>query len=231
MRQHFLIGSALAAGLLWSFPAQAHCDAADGPVATTAVQALDSRNVNLVFRYVPASAEEELTGAFEQALEVRDDSPEAKALADRYFMETAVRLHRAGEGAAYTGLRPAGTDFGPAIPAAEEALETGKPEALLQLMSEEVENGIRERFEEAHALSSAPQEPQTAAEVPAARERASAELGFIGYVEAIYLATKSGGHAEGGATDVHEAPEDHAQVDGAERGMQVASLASTLACE
>ena len=42
----------------------------------------------------------------------------AKTLADRYFMETAVRLHRLGEKAPYTGLKPAGTDFGPAIGAA-----------------------------------------------------------------------------------------------------------------
>ena len=40
-------------------------------------------------------------------------------------METVIRLHRAGEGAAYTGLKTAGADYGPAIPAAEYAVETG----------------------------------------------------------------------------------------------------------
>jgi hypothetical protein len=35
-----------------------------------------------------------------------------------------TRLHRPGEGAPYTGLKPAGQDFGPVIPAAEHAIES-----------------------------------------------------------------------------------------------------------
>jgi hypothetical protein len=229
--KQLLIGSTLVVSLLGPLPARAHCDAVGGPVATAAVRALDSNNVNLVLPYVPASAEGELTGAFTQALEVRDDSAEAKTLADRYFMETAVRLHRAGEGAPYTGLRPAGTDFGPAIPAAEEALETGKLEPLLHLLSEEVEKSIHERFEHAGALSSVPEEPQTAADVSAARERVSAELGFIGYVEGIYLATQDGGHAEVGAPAVHETPEEHSELSGAESRVDVAPIALSASCQ
>jgi hypothetical protein len=91
-----------------------------------------------------------------------------------------------------------------------------------------VENGIRDRFEEAHAHSSAPEEPQTAAEVPTARERASAELGFIGYVEAIFLATQGGIYAEGGAT---EATDEHAESDAAERPVEMAALSFSVACD
>lgn len=178
--------------------AEAHCDAVDGPVATAAVKALDSRNVNLVLPYAPATAEPELTTAFEQALAVRGKGPEAKALADRYFMETAVRLHRAGENAPYTGLQPAGIDFGPAIPAAEKALESGDPRPLIQLMSQEVGHEIAERFEKTQARHIGTQEPVTHEEVRTARGRVSAELAFIGFVEGIYLAANSGGHAEGG---------------------------------
>lgn len=192
----FLLGLAFA-----PMSAQAHCDAVDGPVAAAAVKALDTANVNLVLPYAPAQAEPELTAAFEQALAVRGKGPDAKALADRYFMETAVRLHRAGEGASYTGLQPAGTDFGPAIPAAEKALETGKTDDLTTLMSEQVTHGIADRFSDAVAHRSATKEPTAASEVEAARERASAELAFIGYVEGIYLATKGGNHAEGAAED------------------------------
>src|SRR5690606_34727128 len=179
--------------------AEAHCDAVDGPVATAAVKALDTRNVNLILPFAPAQAEPELSAAFEQALAVRGKGPDAKALADRYFMETAVRLHRAGEGAAYTGLQPAGTDFGPAIPAAEKALETGKTDELTTLMAEEVTHGIADRFKDAMAHRSATKERAAASDVAADRERVSAELGFIGYVEGIYLATKGGVHAEGAA--------------------------------
>ena len=190
----FLIGLALA-----PMSAQAHCDAVDGPVATAAVKALDTRNLNLILPFAPAQAEPELSAAFAQALAVRGKGPEAKTLADRYLMETAVRLHRAGEGAPYTGLQPAGTDFGPAIPAAEKALEMGNTDDLTALMSEHVAHGIADRVRDAVAHSSATKEPAAAADVASARERVSAELAFIGYVEAIYLATKGGAHAEGAA--------------------------------
>jgi uncharacterized protein DUF6448 len=195
----FLIGLALA-----PMSAQAHCDAVDGPVATAAVKALDTRNVNLILPFAPAQAEPELTAAFAQALAVRGKGPDAKALADRYFMETAVRLHRAGEGAPYTGLQPAGTDFGPAIPAAERALEAGNTDGLTPLMAEQVAHGIADRFRDAMAYHSATKEPITPTDVPSARERVSAELTFIGYVEGIYLATKGGVHAEGAEAPDHQ---------------------------
>jgi hypothetical protein len=187
----------LTGGLVFAPPsALAHCDAVDGPVAAAALKALETKNVNLILPYAPAEAEPELTAAFEQALIVRGKGAEAKALADRYFMETSVRLHRVGEGAPYTGLKPAGADFGPAIPAAEKALESGALEPLAKLISREVAHGIAERFEHAIAKKSATKEPKEGAGVPVARERVSAELGSIGYVEGIYQATKGGGHAE-----------------------------------
>jgi hypothetical protein len=176
--------------------AEAHCDAADGPVATAALSALDTRNVNLILPFAPARAEAELGAAFNQAVAVRGMGPDAKALADRYFMETAVRLHRAGEGAPYTGLQPAGTDFGPAIPAAEQALATGKTDALNLFLTEEVIHGVAGRFQEAMGRHSAGKEPATAADVAPARERVRAELAFIGYVEGIHQATKGGTHVE-----------------------------------
>jgi hypothetical protein len=56
---------------------------------------------------------------------VRGLGADVRELADHAFMETVIRLHRAGEGATYTGLKPAGIDYGPVIPAAEQAVETG----------------------------------------------------------------------------------------------------------
>ncbi|MCG5485501.1 MAG: hypothetical protein KK482_17475 [Sinorhizobium meliloti] len=183
--------------------ARAHCDAADGPVATAAVRALDTGNVNLILPFAPAPAEPELRALFDQALNVRKQGPDAKTLVDRYFMETAVRLHRAGEGAPYTGLKPAGTDFGPAIPAAEEALETGKPDALTALVTEEVSHGIAERYREAMAHQAGSREPTAQADVAKARDRVRAELAFIGYVEGIHLAAKGGMHVEAATTQEH----------------------------
>jgi Family of unknown function (DUF6448) len=192
-----LMVSALAGGFLFGAQsASAHCDSPDGPVATAALNALEAQNVNLVLPYAPASAETELSAAFDQAVAARASGPAAKAVADRYFVETAVRLHRAGEGAPYTGLQPAGTDFGPAIPAAERALEAGDTKALEALLAEEVRHAIQERFAEATAKRSASKEPQTHADVAAARERVSAEFAFIGLAEEIHLATEGTGHTE-----------------------------------
>jgi hypothetical protein len=95
MKASLTVVTVLAVFLLAALGVEAHCDAEDGPVAMAARKALETKNVNLVFPYVPAEFEVELTAAFQQALGVRDEGPEARALADRYFMETAVRLHRA----------------------------------------------------------------------------------------------------------------------------------------
>jgi Family of unknown function (DUF6448) len=48
----------------------------------------------------------------------------SREVADRYFFETVVRVHRAAEGASFTGLKPAGLDVGPIIPVAERAIES-----------------------------------------------------------------------------------------------------------
>lgn len=182
--------------VLGPFAASAHCDSVDGPVATAALKALETKNVNLILPYAPAEAEAEITAAFEQALVVRAKGAEAKLLADRYFMETAVRLHRAGENAPYTGLKAAGRDFGPAIPAAEKALASGKVEPLLELLRHHVDHGITEHFEHARHKMEASKAPASKAEVSAARERVSAELGFVGYIEGLFQATEGGHHAE-----------------------------------
>jgi len=196
MKTSLTVAAVLAVFLLASLSAEAHCDAEDGPVAMAARKALETKNVNLVSPYAPAEFELELTAAFQQALVVRDKGPEARTLADRYFMETAVRLHRAGEKAPYMGLKPAGTNFGPAIRAAEKTLESGTPDALIKLLSEELTHEIATRLGHTLSKKAATKEPTTKADVQAARERVSAELGFIGYVEGVHLAITGGGHAE-----------------------------------
>ena len=181
-----LAASVLAAGLLFgSQSAQAHCDSIDGPVAKAALAALDTGNVNLALPYAPATVESEIKTAFAQSLKVRVLGPEAKTLADRAFIETTVRLHRAGEGAAYSGLKPAGIDYGPAIPAAERAIETGNLAQVKALLVEEVEHGLHVRLAHVLEAQKGVKEPKTTKDVPAARELISAELGFVTYVEGL----------------------------------------------
>ena len=201
MTQTILIAALLTMLTLIPLAAEAHCDTLDGPVATAALSALESGNVYAVLPYVAADGEREVVAAFEQAREVRTKGPAAKALAERYFVETAIRVHRAGEKAPYTGVKPAGTDFGPAIPAAEQALAVGTPDAVLALISREASHGVTHRLETAAALRRVPRVPTTAAEVAAARNRVQAELHFIEYVESLYRAAVPASHSapHGGA--------------------------------
>lgn len=129
--------------------AAAHCDGMDGPVVKAAQRALATGDVNLVLIWVRKSDEAEIRDAFTRTLAVRKVNREARDLADRYFFETLVRVHRAGEGAPYTGLKPAGRDLGPAIPLADKALATGELEPLIQLITAETRAGLAARFDQA----------------------------------------------------------------------------------
>ena len=181
-----LVALALAAGLgFGTTSALAHCDSVDGPVAKAVQKALETGNVNPVLAYAPAAAEAEIRAAFEQSRKVRTLSAEARGLADRAFLETAIRLHRAGEGAPYTGLKPAGIDYGPVVPAAERAVETGDLAELKAVLAEEIDHALRERLAHMRDARKAPAEPTTAGEVAATRERVSAELGFVTFAETI----------------------------------------------
>jgi len=104
--------------------AEAHCDALDGPVVSAARSALESGDSNPVVIWVEESEEAGIRAALARARAVRILSPEAKELADTWFFETIVRVHRAGEGEPFTGLRPAG-QVEPAIAAADRAVATG----------------------------------------------------------------------------------------------------------
>jgi hypothetical protein len=177
-----------AAALFWiaaATPAQAHCDGLDGPVATAAQRAIETGNVNLALPYAPAEAEAEIIARFDEARRVRAGGRQARSLADRSFVETVVRLHRVGEGASYTGLRPAGLDYGPMIPAAESAIVRGDLASVRALLLEEIDRGLQERLAHVAELRRVSLEPASHDGVAAARARASAELEFIGYAESL----------------------------------------------
>lgn len=181
-------------------PATAHCDGLDGPVVTLARKALDTGNVNLVLPWVPKDGEPEIRRAFEHTLPVRKLGPEAKSLADTFFFETLVRVHRASEGAPYTGLKPAGLDLGPAIPAADKALDSGSTEAMEKLLADAIRKGLREHF---HAAMS--QKKFAPDDVAAGRRYVEAYVPYVHYVEGLWeAATKSAkGHHPEPAAHAH----------------------------
>ncbi len=179
--------SAIAATMivfLASSGAFAHCDGLDGPVVKAARQALEDGDVNRVLIWVQKNDEAEVRRAFAQTQAVRALSPQAKELADRAFFETLVRLHRAGEGAPYTGLKPAGRDLGPAIPAADRALQEGSPEPLQALLTAAVQNGLREHYQEVLARKDFRSD-----DLAGGRAYVQAYVEFVHYVERLYQAS------------------------------------------
>lgn len=166
-----------------------HCDTLDGPVVTAAKKALSTGNVNLVLIWVQPKDESEIKRAFQEALEVRKLGANAKALADRSFFETLVRVHRAGEGAPYTGLAPAGTPVEPAVAAADKALSTGSVEPLVKVLTHEVEEGLRKHFKEAmEARAYAPND------LKAGRKFVETYVEYVHYAEGVGAAAASTAH-------------------------------------
>jgi len=180
----------------------AHCDTMDGPVIKDARVALESRDPGRVLKWVKPEKEKEAREAFQHTLAVRALAPEARELADRYFFETLVRIHREGEGTPYTGLKPAGVGIEPAIAASDEALETGSVDALVKMVAAEAERGIRKRF--AHAANA---KKHMGESVERGRDYVAAYVAFMHYAERLHLDAVSNvldaEHAPAQQTDSH----------------------------
>ena len=176
----------------------AHCDTLDGPVVTDAKAALEKADVTPVLKWVKTPDEAEIKELFAKTLAVRKQSPAALDLADRYFFETLVRVHRAAEGAPYTGLKPAGA-VEPPIAAADQALATGKVDELAKEVSAAAAAGIRQRF--ARALEARKHAGES---VAAGREYVEAYVEFVHYVERLHAtATGPAGHGAAPAEAHH----------------------------
>lgn len=166
-----------------------HCDSLDGPVVSAARRALDSGDVEQVLAYVPEQADAEVRRAFDAVRAVRGDGAAAREVADAHFFETVVRLHRAGEGAPYTGLKPAGLDHGPVIPVAERAIETGSPDDLVALLTDRVGGEVRTRLAHVSELKA-----HAGDGLEASRAYVSAMLGLQVWANTMYRAASAPAH-------------------------------------
>ena len=181
------------AAALWAGAAFAHCDTLNGPVVPEAKAALAAGNVTPVLKWVKPADEEAIKTAFTKAVAVRDQSPEAQELADQYFLETLIRLHRAGEGAPYTGLKDEPVE--PIVALADGALEAGSADEMIAKITGHVAGAIREKFEK--ALEAQKHKDDS---VAAGREYVEAYVTYMHFVEGIHAAVMSaGGHAHAGA--------------------------------
>jgi len=130
----------------------AHCDTMDGPVIKDAKIAIEKININYAFKWIQPQDENELRNAFLLTMKVRILSPDAMILADKYFFETLVRLHRSGEGVPFTGVKPSGTPIDEKILAADKSIETGDLTPLIELVPEEAIPELKERYAKAMSL-------------------------------------------------------------------------------
>lgn len=165
-----------------------HCDTLDGPVVTAAKKALESGNVKFILPFVPKEGEAEVIRTYEKVITVRKD-PSASEIADLYFFETVVRIHRMGEGAPYEGLKPAGLSEGPVIPVAEKAIETGSPDELVKTLSNMVREEVTHRLEHVMHLKLDKEKS-----VEDAREYVEAMLGLQVWSHSIYERIRGAAH-------------------------------------
>ena len=172
----------------------AHCDTMNGPVVKAAQKALETGDLNLVFIWIQKKDESEIKNAFERTLAVRKLGPQAKEMADMYFFETLVRIHRAGEVEPYTGVKPADTEVEPGIRMADEAVEKGSGEELVKNLNEEIHKNL-------HALFTKVREKKNYKpnDIEAGREYVKAYVTFIHFVENLYQSVQkpTGEHAHG----------------------------------
>src|SRR4030042_1993288 len=179
MRNKYLaIILAVLRGLIFSpSNARAHCDTLDGPVIQDARMALEKGEVTPVLKWVKQESEPQIRAAFEKALAGR--KPKAEG-ADMEFFETLVRVHRAGEGADFTGLKPVG-EVEPIVAQADKALATGSVDDLTSQMSQHLSVGVRERFERVLEVQKHKDES-----VEAGREYVEAYVSYVHYVEGLH---------------------------------------------
>lgn len=192
----FLFAAVLAVAL--SRPAYAHCDSMNGPVIKAAKLALEKGDVTPVLKWVTAKDEPAIREAFKKTLTVRTKGKEARELADLYFFETLVRIHRAGEGEPYTGLKGPEAEVEPGIEAADHAIEAGDIKILMKALHADLERGLRERFE-AVAKTKAGAER----DVESGRAYVAAYVAFIHYAENLFKAAQAGGGHGASAVEGH----------------------------
>lgn len=166
--------------------ALAHCDTLDGPVVQTARTALQTGNITPLLKWVRAEDEQELQAAFAKTLSVRSKGDEARELADLYFFETLVRIHRAGEGAPYTGLKSADS-VDHAVLLADQALADGNVDKLVTVLTGAMADNIRVRFQETLASKKHADDS-----VAAGRKFVKNYVVFTHYVEGLHTMLQGG---------------------------------------
>jgi Family of unknown function (DUF6448) len=201
MRMKWAIGKVVLSGILaagisvlLAGNAFAHCDTTSGPIIPEARAALEKGDVTPILKWVKKDNEAEIKAAFMKAVAVRVKGPEAKELADQYFLETLIRLHRAGEGAPYTGIKDEPVE--PIVAMADKALTDGSADEIIKKISVHMATAIKEKFTK--AVEAKKNKDKSVEE---GREFVEAYVIYVHYVEGLHTAIISAGahQAEAGA--------------------------------
>jgi hypothetical protein len=115
--------------------------------------------------------------------------PDAREIADRYFFETLVRLHRMGENAPFTGLKDEPVEG--SIAQADKALESGSSDALVNETIAHVTAHLRQRFDAARQARQ-----HSSDSVTAGREYVARYVEFMHYLEQLHSIGSERAHAE-----------------------------------
>lgn len=171
--------------------ASAHCDTMDGPVVVDGKKAMESNNVNYVMKWVAPEYQKEITDKFNLSMKVKDQSPEAKELAEQYFFSEVVRVHRAGEDAPFDGLKPSGTPIDEKVLAADKSIEVGNLSPLEGMTEKEKMPELKERFEKVMSLKD-----YDVNDLEAGREYIEAYVKFFKFAEGEEEHAAEGAHGE-----------------------------------
>ncbi len=176
--------------ILAASPAFSHCDSEDGPIIPLIKTALENGNIKPLLKWVTADEEADIKELFGRVRAVRTQSEEAKGIADQLFIETFIRVHRASEGAPYTGIKKAGT-MPPIFTKLDQTLESGSVDALADKVADSVRENIVKHFNRAMDLKK-----QQNKSVEDGRKFVKAYVAYMHFVEGIhnYLASGSQGH-------------------------------------
>jgi hypothetical protein len=172
----------------------AHCDTMNGPIIPEAKAALEKGDVTPILKWVKKDKEAEIRLAFAKAVAVRVKGSDERELADQYFLETLVRLHRAGEGAPYTGLKDQPVE--PIVAMADKALADDSADEMIKRISGHMAKAIREKYNK--ALEAKRNKDKS---VEAGREFVEAYVIYMHYIEGIHTAVMSAGSHHGEVTE------------------------------
>lgn len=138
--------------LAFSMPIYAHCDSYDGPVIQDALKALDKGEVSYVLKWIEKDHEEEIKSLFKKTVALKNEDAEVYGIVEKHFLETLVRIHREGEGAGFTGLKPAGSATS-IVQMADKAIADENVNTLLTNLDRHIRRVISEKYEKVNTLS------------------------------------------------------------------------------